>query len=82
MRYLQYFKTRSTLEAFDLSYLKSTIFENLKVSIWDGKASLDMSLLQAEIEEYGIDALLLVSEVDLPDFIGNTNEEIEQLRAK
>lgn len=74
--FLKYFQNGSELDAIDLSSFKQEILNSLKVSDWNGKGKIDISTLSEELLEYKVDAYLLIDEVDLPDYIGHTNQRI------
>ncbi len=76
----QLFTEESGISLVDGSSNRELLLRNLQVSRWNGVASLkgsdEITSLLSELTSKGVDAILIVQEVDLPDFIGLTNQRL------
>lgn len=72
------YSSQTRIELIDLSALKAQILPALKISSWDGSGSLAASpalvAQLADCKARGIDALLIVREQRLSDFMFGTNQ--------
>lgn len=79
--FARHFAEHSDIALVDVSAAKESLMPHLEVSVWDGSAAFAKGTAAtaklAELKAQGIDAVLVVHEIPLPDFMGGSGVRLE-----